>query len=114
MPDFARERQRPDPCPFRRPPGIRSAHRPLPTRAAAALLPDPRPRAGRRGRGAGDPPLRVASIGVIRRALDAALLAVSDRHEPLSEHAARSRSTPRDNGEGALVLTGAHPLWRAA
>jgi hypothetical protein len=30
-------------------------------------------------------------IGVVRGALDAALLAVSDRHQPLSEHAARQR-----------------------
>src|SRR5947207_2062811 len=67
----------------------RGAHGPLPARAAAALLPDPWAGAGRRGRGTGDAPLRVERIGVIRRALDAALLAVSDRYQPLSEHAAR-------------------------
>ena len=91
MPDFAHERQRSDPCPCGRPSGVRGAHGPLPARAAAALLSDPRPGAGRRGRGAGDAPLRVECTGVIRGALDAAFLAVSDRYQPLSEHAARQR-----------------------
>src|ERR687888_2498688 len=106
MPDLARERQRSDPCPCGRPSRVRRAHGPLPARAAAALLPDPWAGAGRRGRGTGDAPLRVERIGLIRGALDAALLAVSDRYQPLSEHAARQRSAPRDSGEGAIVLTG--------
>src|SRR3954467_261028 len=100
MPDFARERHRSDPCPCGRPAGVRRAHGPLPARAAAALLPDPRPGAGRRGRSTGDTAFRVECIGGIRRALDAALLAVSDRHQPVPEHAAR------DSGRRPATATG--------
>src|SRR4051812_5875131 len=67
MPDFARERQRPDPRPRGGPSGVRRCHGPLPARAAAALLPDPWAGARRRGRGTGDAPLGVECIGVIRR-----------------------------------------------
>src|SRR6478736_4495751 len=62
MPYFARERHRSDPCPCGRPSGVRGAHGPLPARAAAALLPDPRPGAGRRGRGAGGAPVGVEGM----------------------------------------------------
>src|SRR5579862_4288256 len=66
MPDFAHERQRSAPCPCGRRSGVRGAHRPLPARAAAALLSDPRPGAGRRGRGAGDALFAWGAVGAFR------------------------------------------------
>ena len=69
--------------------GVSRAHRSPPARAAAALLPDPRLDAGRRGPGAGDAAGGVAGARGVRGPSLGARLALPDRDEPLPERAAR-------------------------
>ena len=75
--------------------GLPRPDRPVPARAAGALLPHPRLGAGRRGPGAGDAAGRLARAGRLRGARLAALVAVPDRHQPLPERAARQRPAAR-------------------
>src|SRR3954471_11798290 len=94
------------------------AHRPLPARAARALLPDPRLGPGRGGRDAGDAAGRVARARRVRRARLAARVAVPDRDEPLAERAARRRPAagrgPRcTGGRAAAGGRGAPPPCRS-
>src|SRR5215211_4781627 len=63
--------------------GVLGAGRAAPAGAARALLPDARVVRGRRGRGAGDVPARLAAAGDVRGAVDVPGLAVPDRHQRL-------------------------------
>src|SRR6516165_11574088 len=76
------------PGPGRRRAGVRQTRRPLPARAAGALLPDPRLGPGRRGRAAGDLAGGLAAPGRVRGPRLAAVLAVPDRDQALPERAA--------------------------
>ena len=71
--------------------GLPCPHGGPPARAPGALLPDPRLGPGRRGPRPGDAAGRLARAGRLRRARVAALVAVPDRHQPLSQRAARQR-----------------------
>src|SRR5258706_7665574 len=72
----------------RRRAGVRIAGRPVPARAAAALLPNARLAPGRRGPGPGDAVVRVARPRALSGARIAARVAVPDRDQPLPQHAA--------------------------
>ena len=67
--------------------GLPRGHRPLPARAARALLPDARLRARRRGPRAGDLPARLALVPRLRGPVLAAHLALPDRHQRLPHRA---------------------------
>ena len=92
--------------------GVSPAHRPPPARASAALLPDPRHDAGRRGRGAGDAVGGVAEPGGVRGPSFGAHLAVPDRDQPLLERAARQVAPPT-GGTSHGPAARAHTLDRA-
>src|SRR5215470_9116514 len=76
------------PGPGRRRAGVRRTRRPLPARAAGALLPDPRLDPGRGGRTAGDLAGGLAGPGRVPGPRLTADLAVPDRHPTLPERAA--------------------------
>src|SRR5215471_21664402 len=76
------------PGPGRRRAGVRRTRRPLPARAAGALLSDPRLGPRRRGRTAGDLAGGLAGPGRVRGQRLAAVLAVPDRDQALPERAA--------------------------
>src|SRR5215468_9666650 len=76
------------PGPGRRRAGVRRTRRPVPARAASALLPAARLGAGRRGRAAGDLAGGLAGPGRVRGPLLGPVLAVPDRHSALPQRAA--------------------------
>src|SRR5260370_24437697 len=80
----------------RRRAGLRPARRPLPARAAGALLPDPRLGPGRRGRAAGGPAGRLAGPERIRATCLDPDLAVPGRYQPLPARAAVRPAPPAD------------------
>ena len=75
--------------------GVRAAHRPVPGRAAGALLPDARLGPRRRGPGAGDPGARLAGLRRVRGPRVAADLAVPDRHQRVPAGAGEPRAAGR-------------------
>ena len=93
--------------------GVPRAHRPLPARAAAALLPDPRLGAGRRGHAAGDAAGRLARARPVRGTRLGARLAVQDRDQPVPERAARHRPPPGGRGRGQWSAPPPEPTRRA-
>src|SRR3954465_1743029 len=91
------------------------ADRPLPARAARALLPDPRLGPGRGGRDAGDAAGRLAWPRGLRGARVAACLAVPDRDEPVPQRAARERAAAAARlGAAPVRAARAHAAGRAA
>ena len=86
-----------------------AAHRALPPRAAAALLPDPRLAPGRRGPAPGDAAGGVARPRAVRGPLLAARVAVHDRHQPLPQRAARPRAPPAGGARRPVRRTATHP-----
>src|SRR5215467_534979 len=84
------------PGPGRRRAGVRRTRRPLPARAAGALLPDPRLGPRRRGRTAGDLAGGLAGPGRVRGPRLAAVLAVPDRDQALPERAALGEQATAD------------------
>src|SRR6266566_923300 len=84
------------PGPGRRRAGVRRTRRPLPARAAAALLPDPRLGPRRGGRAAGDPASGLAGPSRVRGPLLTTCLAVPDRHPTLPERAALGEQATAD------------------
>src|SRR5205807_10480444 len=72
------------PGPVRRQRRVRRTHRPLPSGAPDALLPDPRIVPRRRGPAPGDSVVRLASTRSLRRPL-APGVALPHRHQPLSQ-----------------------------
>ena len=95
---------------------FRELDRPLPARAAGALLPDPRLGPGRRGRASGGPVGRMALDRPVRRPV-AAGVAVPDRHQPLPQLPARRippaaarRPARPGRGRAGLARSG-EPWW---
>src|SRR5215468_3359209 len=84
------------PGPGRRRAGVRRTRRPVPARAAGALLPDPRLGPGRGGRAARDTAGGLAGPGRVRGPRLTANLAVPDRDPALPERAARGEQATAD------------------
>ena len=82
------------PCAGRRDRGLRRADRPAPPRAPGPLLPDARLGPGCRGRPPGDAAGGLAGDLGVRGSCLGADVALPDRHEPVSQRASLSRSTP--------------------
>ena len=81
-----------------------AGHRPLPARAAGALLPDARLGARRRGPGAGDLPARLALLPRLRGPVLAAHLALPDRHQRLPHRAGQPQPAPAADRAGRPQL----------
>src|SRR5215470_15902169 len=84
------------PGPGRRRASLRRTRRPLPARAAGALLPDPRLGPRRGGRAAGNLAGGLAGPGRVRGPRLGADLAVPDRHPALPERAALGEQETTD------------------
>src|SRR5512133_2855756 len=91
---WCRERERARPRPRGRREGVSRADRPVPRRAAAALLPNPRLAPGCRGRRAGDAARSLARAARVRGTRLTARMALPDRDEPVPERASRPRTPP--------------------
>ena len=90
--------QPPRPRSARRRGRVRAADRALPPRASAALLPDRRLPAGRRGPAPGDVAGGVEGARAVRGPLLAPGVAVHDRHQPLPQRHARPRPPATGGG----------------
>lgn len=98
--------------PRRRRTGVPRAHRPVPARAAGALLPDTRLADRRRGHAAGDAAGGLARAGRIPGALVGAVLAVPHRDQPVPQRAARRPSARPGRAGPSVPAARTHPPRR--
>src|SRR6266480_6406732 len=108
------DRKHARPRPSGRRAGLPRAHRPLPGRAAGALLPDPRLGGRRGGHAARDPPGCLARPEELRGPVLAAHLVAQDRGQRLPERAARPQPPPAGgatDGRAPQPTRLTDPVW---
>ena len=91
--------------------GLPRGDRPVPARAAGALLPDARLGARGRGPGAGDLPAGLALLPRLRGPVLAAHLALPDRHQRLPHRAGQPQAAPDADRPGRAELRTPTTRW---